>query len=234
MFDYGDLAQYQSNWQWCKERSKYHFDYSRRDDEGEWFQPLGQFVGDWVDEVNGAIKLSSPINWETRKFYGDDDNTVSPMIAQEEHDLAEAGADPKLELTNIFDNLSKFPTLQKIANFFELEDPKQRLHIQLTGQMFNWHIDKLWERCPEDPTRVVRITTMLTDWHPGQFYIYGTRHYSHWKAGDVHMFDWQNVPHATANTSHVARPTLQITGLRTAGTDRILKVASNTCLYHIT
>jgi hypothetical protein len=46
--------------------------------------------------------------------------------------------------------------------------------------------------------------------------------YQQWQAGDFHMHDWENIPHATANASHHSRVTLQITGLRTAETNKII------------
>jgi hypothetical protein len=127
------------------------------------------------------------------------------------------------ELTDMSDDLDQYPTLLAMANYFELEDAKRRVHCQLPGQMFNLHIDKLWDRCPDNPERVVRITIMLEDWQPGQFYLYGTRLYSQWRAGEIHIFDWANVPHATANASRFPRPILQITGLATDRTMEIIK-----------
>ena len=99
----------------------------------------------------------------------------------------------------------------------------QRVMIRLMKCLVdNLHIDKLWDRCPEDPERVARITIMLDDWQPGQFYMYGNYVYKNWKAGDVHIFDWANVPHATANASNIMRPNLQITGLATDRTRLLL------------
>ena len=83
------------------------------------------------------------------------------------------------------------------------------------------HIDKLYA-WNEDPSKVVRITIMLNDWEPGQFYMYGNRIYDRWKAGEMHIFDWRNVPHSTANTSYIPRVSLQLTGTKTEDTDRIL------------
>jgi hypothetical protein len=176
-----------------------------------------------------------PINWETRKFYGDRDD-VSPMLAQEEYDIASGGGDPKaLMLTNMVDDLENFPTLYAMADYFGLEGEgvKKRVHVQLTGQMFNRHIDKLWDRCPEDPERVARITIMLDDWQPGQFYMYGNYVYSHWSAGEAHIFDWANVPHATANASNSPRPTIQITGLKTDRTREIIANASRNTIFKL-
>jgi len=222
-------ADYDSSWQWCVDHSRYHFNDSRKDQPGEWFQVLGRFVGTWSDEV--AQAQGKPITWATRKFYGNDDNTVSPMLAQEENDLRTTGAPVDLELTDAVFDISAYPTLTRISEYFGLEDPKIRMHYQQPGQMFNLHIDKLQERCPDDPEQVVRMTVMLDDWRPGQFYLFGTHTYSHWQAGDVHIFDWANVPHATANASRYMRPTLQVTGLKTEKTRQMMAVAGPLVKY---
>ena len=39
---------------------------------------------------------------------------------------------------------------------------------------------------------------------------------------EIHIFDWRNVPHSTANTSYVPRVSLQLTGTKTEDTDAIL------------
>ena len=55
----------------------------------------------------------------------------------------------------------------------------------------------------------------LTDWEQGHFWSYGNYMYKQWSAGEVTTFDWQNVPHSTANAGHNPRVTLQITGIMT-------------------
>jgi hypothetical protein len=222
---------YDSSWQWCVDHSRYHFDDTRKDQSGEWFQVLGRFVGNWADEV--AQAQGKPITWATRKFYGNDDDTVSPMLAQEENDLRTTGAPVDLELTDAVFDISAYPTLTRMSEYFGLEDPKIRMHYQQPGQMFNLHIDKLQERCPDNPERVIRMTIMLDDWKPGQFYLFGTHTYSHWQAGDVHIFDWANVPHATANASRYMRPTLQVTGLKTEKTQQMLAAAAPLVRYPV-
>lgn len=222
---------YDSSWQWCVDHSRYHFDDTRKDQSGEWFQVLGRFVGDWADEV--AQAQGKPITWATRKFYGNDDDTVSPMLAQEENDLRTTGAPVDLELTDAVFDISAYPTLTRMSEYFGIEDAKIRMHYQQPGQMFNLHIDKLQERCPDDPERVIRMTIMLDDWKPGQFYLFGTHTYSHWQAGDVHIFDWANVPHATANASRYMRPTLQVTGLKTEKTQQMLAAAAPLVRYPV-
>tara|TARA_R100000008_G_scaffold53666_3_gene32633 strand:+ start:1303 stop:2031 length:729 start_codon:yes stop_codon:yes gene_type:complete len=230
-----DPNNYTSNWDWTVAHSEYHFDKNIKDRIGDWFDILGVFEGDWSKERNALINASIPINWSARKFYGYID-TPSPMLLQEEYDIIQGGGNPKeLILTNMVQDWNNFPTLSKMMDYFGLEDSeeKKRAHVQLTGQMFNMHIDKLWDRCPNDPERVARITIMLDDWQPGQFYMYGNYIYSHWKAGEAHIFDWPNVPHATANASNYSRAVLQITGLKTDHTRKILAAASPDNVYKL-
>ena len=85
------------------------------------------------------------------------------------------------------------------------------------------HIDKLYD-LDEDPNNVIRIMVMLDDWEPGQFLIYGNQIFDRWQSGDIHYFDWQNIPHATANASMTPRPMLVITGVMSLETKDITKV----------
>ena len=233
-----DPSAYTSNWDWTVDHSEYHFDNTRMELAGDWFEVLGVFEGNWKAERDALVSATNPVNWETRKYYGESEDK-SPMLEQEEYDITQGGGDPKgLMLTNMNDDWSNFPTLYKIMDYFGLEvggvsGAKKRAHVQLTGQMFNRHIDKLWDRCPEDPERVARITIMLDDWLPGQFYMYGNCIYSHWRAGEAHIFDWPNVPHATANASNTPRATLQVTGLKTDRTREILKNASKDRVFKL-
>jgi hypothetical protein len=105
--------------------------------------------------------------------------------------------------------------------------------VQIPGQVWNIHIDKLQKWCPEDPDRIVRIFIQLTDWQQGQFWNYGNYMYSGWSAGDVTTFDWQNVPHATANASYDPRVTLQLTGLVTDKTREFLRALGSKSPYAI-
>ena len=223
---------YNSSWEWSRAHSQYHFDNTRHDRVGEWYWPLGRFQGDWSEDLQAIAQDHKPVTWATRKFYNGE-NDVSAMLRQEEYDLEKSGAPVDLQLTDMTDHLERYPTLWKMAEFFGLEQGKRRVHYQMPGQMFNLHIDKLWEFCPENPDRIVRITVHLTDWEPGQFMQYGNAFHSHWRAGDIHIFDWVNVPHATANASRSPRPTLQITGLKTCRTLEILEKASSCPIYQL-
>lgn len=233
-----DPSKFKSNWDWTVAHSEYHFDDTIQDQEGDWFKVLGRFEGDWQEENERLIKESKKaINWETRKFFGDKDDK-SPMLEQEEYDIAQGGGNPKkLMLTNMTDELEDYPMLIKMKEHFGVlggkDEMKVRSHVQLTGQMFNLHIDKLWDRCIEDPEQVCRITFFLEDWKPGQFYMYGNYIYERWKAGEAHIFDWANVPHATANASNFARPSIQITGLKSDRTREIIANGSRDTIFKL-
>lgn len=238
MIDPQEYQDYTSSWEWTRERSRYHFDYARRDQPGEWYFPLGRFSGDWSQDLAAAVEREkTAITWATRKYspyFDQPDGTrvQSEMLTQEENDLREAGYDVNLALTDVIEKNEIGPTLLKMYDFFALDDAWVRLHIQQPGQMFNLHIDKLYSR-EGGPDDVVRIVVHLTDWEPGQFYQYGTYTLSHWQAGDVHTFDWANVPHATANAGRSARPTLIMTGTKTDRTREILSAARADSVYNI-
>lgn len=229
---------FKSNWDWTVAHSEYHFDDSIKDKEGDWFKVLGRFDNPslWKAEADRLVRESSKaINWQTRKFFGASPKE-SPMLEQEEYDIAQGGGDPKkLMLTNMKDELDDYPMLNKMKEHFGVigdeKEFKVRCHSQLTGQMFNLHIDKLWDRCPEDPEKICRITFFLEDWRPGQFYIYGNFVYERWKAGEAHIFDWSNVPHATANASNHPRPCIQITGLKSERTRELIANGSRDTVW---
>lgn len=229
--------EYHSSWEWTRQHSRWHFDYSRLDRTGEWWQPLGRFQGDWSQDLAAAMaKNLKAITWATRKdspYYRRADGSFeqSRMLVQEENDLRDIGAPVDLSLTNVAEQSNIGPVLTKMYEFFQLEDPWVRLHLQQPGQMFNLHIDKLYDRCPDDPGRIVRIMVMLSDWEPGHFYCFGTQNISHWRAGDIHTFSWQDVPHATANAGRTTRPLLIMTGLATDQTREILAQTSADSVY---
>ena len=213
-----------SSWEYTKARSHYHFDNERKDLPGEWYTVLGNFPKTWTASLESIKNNSRPMTWENRKqTMGRVNAPVSPMLEQEEYDILAGGGDPKMSLVDVVDDFAPYPELQSIIDFFGLEQTKARIHIQKTGQVFNRHIDKLDDLYPNTaPERIIRIAVMLEDWEPGQFYQYGNDMYDRWHAGDCHYFDWWNVPHATANASNYPRYTLQITGIRTDITDKLL------------
>lgn len=238
-FNHQGGANYKSSYEYTKTFSNYHFDKWQEEREGIWFNRLGRFVGDWSKELEQIITKSSELGWEesTRKGLRPGFKVtpgVTPMKAQEEYDRKEHGLEnvDSTQLT-LESYLDQFPTIKKMVDFWCLEAPSYRVHVQLPGQAFAMHIDKLWHRCPEDPSRIVRICINLADFEPGQIMCYGNTTYTQWRAGDIHMFDTLNVPHGTFNLSTTPRPNLVVTGLRTSETNKKLKKANAGSLYSI-
>lgn len=229
-FNHQDGAKYQSSYEYTKTLSNYHFDKWIAESEGEWFNRLGRYVGDWSSVIPELIERSKELSWDESTKQGLRPGFASgqtPMQQQEEHDRRKHGLD-KVDQTNLVLEkfLDQYDFIKKMVDFWSLEKPSYRLHVQWPGQAFGMHIDKLWHRCPENPARIVRIAVHLADFEPGQVMCYGNATYTQWRAGDIHMFDTLNVPHGTFNLSTSPRPNLVITGLRTELTDQRLAKAS--------
>jgi len=214
-----------SSWDETKAKSKYHFDTRKIDFRWDTVIYLGNINPTWNDDLGDIIKNSKPATWETRGYKGQGNDIPSTDLAAEEYDLKRVGADPKQAISHL--NWSIPKSLQKVSDAFGLEDCMNRIHVQMPGEVWNLHIDKLQKWYPDDPSRVIRIMIQLTDWQPGQFWEFGNFHWNRWKAGEVTTFDWENVPHSTANAGHHPRVTFQITGIITDKTDQYLKFLIN-------
>lgn len=211
-----------SSWDYTKERSTYHFDSTRKDQPEEVLTRLGRITGiDWSNDLADIIESSKPATWETRGYKGEGVPPPREDLIAEEYDISRVGADPKMIITNLHWQLP--PSLQIMSDAFGLDDCMSRIHVQLPGQVWNLHIDKLNKWAPDDPTKVARYFIQLTDWQPGQFWEYGNYHWNQWLAGDVTTFDWANMPHSTANAGHHPRVTFQLTGVKTEKTEQFLK-----------
>jgi len=221
----------QSSWDKLAEKSEYHFDNDRIDPRFDTVIKLGKFEPNWDEEVKQIVADSKPANWETRGFKGEGVFVPKPELEEEEYDLERIGVDPKVTITNLAWKLPE--PLQRISDHFALEDCMERIHVQMPGQLWHLHIDKLYKWFPEDPTRVGRYFIALTDWEPGQFWEYGNFHYRGWKSGDVTTFDWQNVPHSTANAGFKPRVTLQLTGIITPDTRKFLTRLKNSSIMTV-
>lgn len=214
------MTEKHSSWDKSREKSNYHFDPAQVDARDHVIISLGHIEPNWQDELEQILAESQPATWETRGFKGEGVYIPRPELAEEEYDLERVGVDPKVIITDLSWRLG--PRLQAISDAFGLADCMNRIHVQRPGQVWNLHIDKLYKWAPDVPDSVMRIFVQLTDWQPGQFWEYGNHHWNQWRAGSVTTFDWQNIPHCTANAGHHARVTLQITGVVTAKTNDFL------------
>jgi hypothetical protein len=205
-----------SSWEETKRASEYHFDPRRHDPRWDCVQYLGRFVGQWNQALTQAQHRAQPATWATRGYKTQEAAIPTEDLVKEHNDLDAIGMARDSEITDLCWDID--PVFQRMADLFGLENPMTRLHVQWPGQVWNLHIDKLGKWCPDDPGRVIRIMIHLEDWQPGHFWLYGNHTHSAWRQGDIITFDWQNVPHCTANAGHVPRSTLQITGIKTSVT----------------
>jgi hypothetical protein len=212
-----------SSWDTTKEKSSYHFDDQFADDARfDTVINLGQIKPCWDAELQEIIATAKPATWRTRGYKGEGVEAPREDQIAEEYDLTRIGMDAEVTITHL--NWAIPPVLKQITELFALEDVMERIHVQMPGEVWNLHLDKLQKWCPEDPSRVMRIMIQLTDWQLGQFWEYGNYHHNKWRAGEVTTFDWANVPHGTANAGHNPRVTFQLTGVRTAKTEEFLNL----------
>mgnify|MGYP003350862890 CR=1 FL=1 len=203
-----------SSWDTTKAKSNYHFLSTRPDMMDDVVTYLGRLEPTWTKDVEEIISNSKPATWETRGYKGEGVPPPREDLIAEEYDISRVGADPKMIITHLNWNMPE--SLQRVSELFALGDCMNRIHVQMPGEVWNLHIDKLGKWCPEDHSRIMRIFIQLTDWQPGQFWEYGNYHYNQWRAGDVTTFDWKNIPHCTANAGYHPRVTMQITGVKPA------------------
>lgn len=211
-----------SSWDYTKSHSNYHFDPAQKDRREDAIITLGQFdPAAWRDDLKGIISGSKPATWANRGYKGEGVEVPPRDLEAEERDILRVGGDPKQIITHLNWHIPN--SLRQISNAFALEDVMNRIHVQMPGELWHRHIDKLQKWAPDDPDRVLRVMIQLTDWRPGQFWEFGTYHWTHWRAGDAVTFDWANMPHCTANAGHDPRVTFQITGVKTVKTEEFLE-----------
>jgi hypothetical protein len=236
-FQYQDASQFDSNWDYIKTTfSNYHFDKWKFDEEGDWYDVLGHFeLAPNMEEILKRMEEESKkIDWHdlTRKeVHPGFPGGKSPLFDQEEYDREASGIEGGYTQIVPEPAMYEIQEIQSLATFWKMKRLRTRLHIQMPGQCFIQHIDKLWHRNPADPTKVLRIMVALQDYEPGQIITYGNGVYSRWKAGAITTFDTLNVPHASVNLSVKPRPFLIITGIRTEETDEILRNSNSDTIH---
>jgi hypothetical protein len=206
------------SWELTKQRSTYHFDNFKFDPDQDRVTFLGNIDPFWKKELAAITELAQPKTWRTR---GKGADRPAEEYDQEDYDLEQFG----YGRDHIVGDLSwEVPeTLNRLLVLFGMDNAKIRLHVQRPGQVWNLHLDKLEKWNPENPSQVMRVMIALNDYEPGHFFSYGNYLHTGWRAGDVHTFDWQNIPHSTANAGHGPRITLQMTGVVTDTTRDFLR-----------
>jgi len=206
------------SWEITKQRSNYHFDNFKLDPDQDRVTFLGNIDPFWQSELTTIKELAKPKTWRTR---GQDSDRPKEEYDQEDHDLEQFGYGKNHIVSDLTWDVPKIFNPLQIQ--FGMDNSKMRLHVQRPGQIWNLHLDKLEKWNPADPSKVMRVMIALNDWEPGHFFSYGNYVHTGWLAGDVHTFDWQNLPHSTANAGHGARITLQLTGVVTDTTKDFLR-----------
>jgi hypothetical protein len=208
-----------SSWEQSKKKSKYHFDNFKNDTQVDKVIKLGKITADYSEDVKHAVATAKPATWRTRGKIGK--SRPEAELASEDYDLERFGYGKDHQITHLNWNIT--PNLKKITELFALGDCMERIHVQMPGEVWNLHLDKLEKWAPDAPWMVMRVQVALTDWEPGHFWSYGNYNHQQWHAGDVTTFDWQNIPHSTANAGHNPRVTYQLTGIITEKTNDFLK-----------
>lgn len=220
-----------SNWDEAKQRVKYHFNNKKIDPRYDTVKSLGKLKPTWASDLVDILDNANPVTWATRGYKGRNVQAPSEELVKEEEDLIRAGYGADHVITHLNWDIPK--SLERVADAFALDDCMSRIHVQMPGEVWNLHFDKLYKWCPEDPSKVLRVFISLTDWEQGHFWSYGNYLYSGWQAGDVTTFDWENTPHSTANAGMVPRATLQITGVVTPDTKKFLTRLKNSSIMTV-
>lgn len=127
-------------------------------------------------------------------------------------------------------DLSKYPNFKEIIDRLGLVEHKEfdikvKLFCQRPGQMLPTHIDN-YKKASEEKTSEIALTALrfvvaLNDWDIGHYWHFGNAVWKQWKKGDcVHWH--RTMAHGTANTGHSDRLSLQITGIPSEKTFKLI------------
>ena len=186
------------------------------------------FKADWSNLIESCKIRANPETWDTtRQFWSSSKNNINDKtgsnVDRAKQRLMNVGEDPNREM---FDRalVDDIPEFQRLAEFlgFELDTVAIKFHNQRPGQILHTHIDHFGNERGREMTRFV---IMMADYRWGQIWQLGNSFFSQWRAGDCMTWDIPNLPHATGNIGLWDRPMLQITGIKTARTDRLLEIS---------
>ena len=231
------MSEYQewgdSRWEYTKKQSRWHFDTKRAPESGvDSYTHVCRFDTDFTEAIAACLPRTKASTWGSR----------NPSIERiysataEENDLINAGADPN---STVFERATAedIEVFRKINDWLGLTESTIKFHNQTTGQMLHTHMDNFAGR-PErensfkvtemdkDPSIIRRFAIMLADWELGQIFQLGNANFTQWRAGDCITWEWQDMPHSTANMGWWDRPMLQVTGMVTDRTREVLGGAS--------
>jgi hypothetical protein len=199
-----------SRWESLKSRSNWHFDTKRPPQSGtDSFTHVCRFDEDFSEAIAHCMGLSKLGSWAEDK-----------LGKQAQQDLINHGADLSVPMFHqtVADEIELF---QKINRYLGIENSTIRFHNQTTGQIVHTHFDNFGIRYKQTDI-VRRFAIMLSDWQLGQIFQLGNANFTQWHRGDCITWEWQDIPHSTANMGWWDRPMLQITGVTTTRTQDVL------------
>lgn len=119
-------------------------------------------------------------------------------------------------------NTCVYPALNSIIRTVGLDSCQSVLMCQHPGMYQLRHTDKLASYGDADPNTLLRLMIFLTPQTCGQFLQWGEECITGAEPGDMLVWDWQTVAHATANASDESRVMLRLTGVITEKTKKFL------------
>lgn len=214
------------------ERGRYHYDSNVQDRLEDVLHFHGNIDMDYQYFIDtyGPAALDNPVHWASRnKSVGGNYG-----IDQEIYDIKRAGGDPESPIYGRANMFTDPKALKLSEGLLGIYDSELKLHTQVCGQLLHLHMDNFAARLDRknsfaemdydrDPTLVHRFVIFLNDWSMGQLWVQGTAVFTHWKAGDIISWEWQDIPHGTANLGWWPRYILQFTGLTTEKTRDFIK-----------
>ena len=210
--------------------SKWHYDPFQVSDQPEYVR-VCRFDADWDKLIEDCKRRANPETWDTTaQFWASSKNNIndsnSSNVRQAKERLAKVGEDPNRQM---FDRalVDDVPEFRKLAEFlgFDLDTVAIKFHNQKPGQILHTHVDRF--NNPEGH-QMTRFVVMMADYRWGQIFQLGNSFFSQWHAGDCMTWDIPNLPHATGNIGLWDRPMLQLTGIKTQRTDKIMRLAPTT------
>ena len=217
-----------SRWDYEKarglKRGVYHYDWTKKDNIEDVLMFHGNIEMDckYFIDTYGDKAQDNAVHWATRnKSVGG-----NYAIDQEVFDIVRAGGDPEGKIygrANMFTDPKAMALAEGLLGLYDYE---LKLHSQVCGQLLHMHMDNFAARLDRqnslkemdydiDPKKVHRFVVFLNDWSLGQIWHQGTAVHTHWKAGDIISWHWQDFPHGTANMGWDTRYILQFTGRTT-------------------
>lgn len=232
---------YDSLYQFSKDTSRYHFDENFDDTKllGTNMSPvipIKRFDGDWADEVAKLCKESKPATFGFRK-----ETRTGTTNSLEENDFRSWGydIDGGYTIANRIRKPELPAILQNIVDSFGFESPYNvKFDVQMPGQCFYWHIDNFggvlksqrgeydtFSPADIDQRKIMRCVIFLDDQRQGQQWQQGNL-LLNWEKGDCITWPWKDIPHGTCNYGHIPRPVLNLTGIVTEQTEKLLNGSS--------